>query len=258
MSKIICVFNQKGGVGKTTTVVNLAAALGKLKKKVLVVDMDPQGNASSGMGVNKYALDHTVYDFILDDGDFADIKIESSSKNVDLIPSTPDLAGLEVELVGVKGWQFLLKERLESGDLKVYDYIIIDSPPSLGQLSVNALVAADSVIIPIQTEFYALEGVSQLMESYKMIVKNLNKDLKIEGILLSMFDGRNNLSLEVVEEVKKYFKDKVFKTVIPRNIKLAEAPSFGLSVLDHDPNSKGAIAYKKLAKEVIKNQEGGK
>lgn len=253
MAKIICVFNQKGGVGKTTTVVNLASALGKLKKKILVIDVDPQGNATSGLGIDKYKLEETVYEYILNESDFKDVCLESSSENVDIIPATPDLAGLEVELVGVDNRQFLLKKKSE--DWKDYDFVFIDSPPSLGQLSINALVAADSVIIPIQTEFYALEGVSQLMESYRLIVENLNPDLEIEGIVLSMFDGRNNLSLEVVEEVKKYFKDKVFKNIIPRNVKVAEAPSFGLSVMDHDPNSKGAISYKRLAKELIRQNE---
>lgn len=253
MTKTICVFNQKGGVGKTTTVVNLAAALGKLNKKVLVIDIDPQGNATSGLGINKYDLEETVYDFILNEVETDKVIMKSSAANVDIIPATPDLAGLEVELVGVENRQFLLKSRINSID--DYDFIFLDSPPSLGQLSINALVAADSVIIPIQTEFYALEGVSQLMESFKLIVDNLNPDLTIEGIVLSMFDGRNNLSIEVVEEVKKYFKDKVFKSIIPRNIKVAEAPSFGVSVIDHDPNSKGAISYKKLAKEIIKQNE---
>lgn len=253
MTKTICVFNQKGGVGKTTTVVNLAAALGKLNKKVLVIDIDPQGNATSGLGIDKYNLEETVYDFILNEAEADKVIRKSSADNVDIIPATPDLAGLEVELVGVEDRQFLLKTRINN--IEDYDFIFLDSPPSLGQLSINALVAADSVIIPIQTEFYALEGVSQLMESYKLIVDNLNPNLAIEGIVLSMFDGRNNLSIEVVEEVKKYFKDKVFKSIIPRNIKVAEAPSFGVSVIDHDPNSKGAISYKKLAKEIIKQNE---
>lgn len=253
MTKTICVFNQKGGVGKTTTVVNLAAALGKLNKKVLVIDIDPQGNATSGLGIDKYNLEETVYDFILNEVEADKVIRKSSADNVDIIPATPDLAGLEVELVGVEDRQFLLKTRINN--IEDYDFIFLDSPPSLGQLSINALVAADSVIIPIQTEFYALEGVSQLMESYKLIVDNLNPNLAIEGIVLSMFDGRNNLSIEVVEEVKKYFKDKVFKSIIPRNIKVAEAPSFGVSVIDHDPNSKGAISYKKLAKEIIKQNE---
>lgn len=253
MTKTICVFNQKGGVGKTTTVVNLAAALGKLNRKVLVIDIDPQGNATSGLGIDKYNLEETVYDFILNEVEADKVIRKSSADNVDIIPATPDLAGLEVELVGVEDRQFLLKTRINN--IEDYDFIFLDSPPSLGQLSINALVAADSVIIPIQTEFYALEGVSQLMESYKLIVDNLNPNLAIEGIVLSMFDGRNNLSIEVVEEVKKYFKDKVFKSIIPRNIKVAEAPSFGVSVIDHDPNSKGAISYKKLAKEIIKQNE---
>lgn len=254
MTKKICVFNQKGGVGKTTTVINLAAAMAKLGKKILIIDTDPQGNASSGLGINKEDLDYTSYDFLLGEASLEEVVRETSAENVHIIPSTPDLSGLEVELVGIDNRQKLLKKRLEK--LSEYDYVLIDCPPSLGQLSINSLVAADSVIIPIQTEYYALEGVSQLMDSYQLIKENLNPDLYIEGIVLSMFDGRNNLSLEVVEEVKKYFKDKVFKSIIPRNVSLAEAPSYGQSIMDYDRNSKGAIAYKRLAKEVIRQNEG--
>ncbi len=252
MGKSICVFNQKGGVGKTTTVVNLASALGKLKKRVLVVDVDPQANATSGLGIDKSILEHTVYEIMIDQNDPIDTIVKTSSINVDILPATPDLAGLEVELVMLSQRETRLRNTLKKV-VDDYDFILIDCPPSLGQLSINALVAANSVLIPIQCEYYALEGVSQLIETLELIKGSLNPDLEIEGVLLSMFDGRNNLALEVVEEVKKYFKDKVFKSIIPRNIRVAEAPSHGLSVIDYDEKSKGAEAYKKLAKELIRN-----
>lgn len=254
MGKSICVFNQKGGVGKTTTVVNLASALGKLKKRVLVVDVDPQANATSGLGIDKDSLERTVYEIMINQNDPHDTIVETSSKNVDILPSTPDLAGLEVELVMLDNRETRLLNTLKS-IVDLYDFILIDCPPSLGQLSINALVAADSVLIPIQCEYYALEGVSQLIETLELIRGSLNPDLEIEGVLLSMFDGRNNLALEVVEEVKKYFKDKVFKSIVPRNIRVAEAPSHGLSVIDYDEKSKGAEAYKKLAKELVRNNK---
>lgn len=251
MGKRICIFNQKGGVGKTTTVVNLAAALGKNKKKVLVIDVDPQGNATSGLGIDKQSLEATVYEFLLGEVDFQDVVQQASSEHVYVIPSTPELAGLEVELVQMDQRESKLKERLlEWTD--DYDFILIDCPPSLGQLSLNALTAAESVIIPIQCEYYALEGVSQLVETINLVRNGLNPDLEVEGVVLSMYDGRNNLAIEVVEEVKKYFKNKVYKSIIPRNVRLAEAPSFGMSVIDYDASSKGAVAYTKLAKEILK------
>lgn len=248
MTKVLTVFNQKGGVGKTTTVVNLSCALAKKNKKVLVVDMDPQGNSTSGLGL--FEFDNMIYDFVIEK------KLNSiyrtKYENLDIIPSNGEFAGVEIELAIKGDWQFNLKEVLDQVK-EAYDFILIDSPPSLGILSMMALVASDGIIIPVQCEYYALEGVSQLMDTITIVRDNFNKNLNIDGVLMCMYDARTNLSLQVVDEVKKFFVNKVYKTVIPRNVRLAEAPSFGMSIFEYDKNSKGAIAYKKLAKEVIDN-----
>lgn len=248
MAKTITVFNQKGGVGKTTTVVNLALALSLLKKKVLVIDMDPQANATSGLGIEKNK-EYMVYDFIMNpkEGEH----IINRSKNLDIIPSGGDLAGIEMELALENSWQMKVRDALEPIKEK-YDFILIDCPPSLGILSLMSLSASDSILLPVQCEYYALEGVSQLMETVELVKNNFNPKIVLEGVLLTMYDGRNNLSIQVVEEVKNVFKNKVLKTLIPRNVRLAEAPSFGQSIIEYDEKSKGALAYKELAKEIIK------
>lgn len=251
MSYILTLANQKGGVGKTTTAVNLAAFLGKKKKKVLVIDLDPQGNATSGLGVDKGELETTIYDVLVNEESMADAIWESSAENVSICPTNINLAGAEIELVNVMSREQVLKEALKpiSDD---YDYILIDCPPSLSILTINALTASDGVIIPIQGEYYALEGLTQLVDTINIVKKKLNKNLSILGVVLTMFDRRTQLTRQVEEEVSNYFGDKVFNTHIPRNVRLAEAPSHGVAILDYDKNSKGAKAYESLAAEVIK------
>lgn len=256
MGKIISIFNQKGGVGKTTTTINLAAYIGSLGKKVLTVDIDPQGNTSSGLGIDKEKLEYSMYDVIMGVSP-EKVIIGTEIENVDIIPSKVDLAGAEIELTAKMSRETKVRDALLSAKDN-YDYIFIDCPPSLGLLTINALTASDSVLIPIQCEFYALEGVQQLMNTIQLIKKSLNPGLDIQGVVMSMFDGRTRLSIEVVEEVKKYFKGKVYTSIIPRNVKLAEAPSYGMPIMVYDKNCKGAEAYLELAQEFLEyDRDGG-
>ena len=254
MGKIIAIFNQKGGVGKTTTSINLAAGLGKLGKNVLLLDLDPQGNTTSGLGIDRDNVEYQIYDILANDIDAEKVIYESSAENVSIIPSNSQLAGLEVELAREGNWEETLKHKLEPIKDK-FDFIFIDCPPSLGILSVTGLIASNSVIIPIQCEYYALEGVSQLFTTIELVKSTYNPTIEIEGVVLSMFDGRTNLSIQVVEEVKNYFKGKVYMSIIPRNVRLAEAPSHGLSIMDYDNKSKGAEAYNELAEEFLEYVE---
>lgn len=252
--KTICIFNQKGGVGKTTTNINLCAYLAMEGYKVLTIDIDPQGNTTSGLGLDKNNLDLSVYDVLISDTPIKDSIVRSDLvQNLFISPSTMELAGAEVELINTNNRENIIKDKLN--EIKdEYDYVFIDCPPSLGVLTINALTCADSVLIPIQCEFYALEGVSQLVNTIQLVKKSLNKDLDIEGVLMTMFDYRTNLSNEVLKEVQKYFKDKVYKTTISRNVRLAEAPSFGLPIMLYDEKCKGAEAYVRLTKEFLERQ----
>ncbi|ECP3332247.1 ParA family protein [Listeria monocytogenes] len=250
MSKVIALANQKGGVGKTTSSVNLSSSLAFLGKKVLLVDIDPQGNASSGVGVNKGEIEHCIYNVLVDDVAIQDVLQKTDLDNLNVIPATIQLAGAEVELVPAISREIRLKKAIDS-IRDDYDYVIIDCPPSLGLLTLNALTAADSVLIPVQCEYYALEGLSQLLNTIRIVQKHLNEDLQIEGVLLTMLDARTNLGIQVIEEVKKYFQNKVFNTIIPRNVRLSEAPSHGKPILLYDAKSKGAEVYLELAKEVV-------
>lgn len=250
MVKVIAIANQKGGVGKTTTAVNLAACLAALGRKVLLVDSDPQGNATSGFGFDKRDLKQCVYDTIIDNLPMQNVIRKTAYERLDIVPATIQLAGAEIELVSLMNREGRLKNALERVKYN-YDYVLIDCPPSLGLLTINALTAASSVIIPIQCEFYALEGVSMLMNTIKLVQRNLNPALKLEGVLMTMFDVRTNLSQEVVDEVKKFFRAKMYATIIPRNVRLSEAPSHGQPVIDYDKKSKGAQVYTELAREVI-------
>ncbi|HHX32827.1 MAG TPA: ParA family protein [Mollicutes bacterium] len=256
MTKIISLVNQKGGVGKTTTSINLAASLGKLGKKTLLIDLDPQGNTTTGLGVNKGDIKNSIYEVLNGSSDCKRAIIKTKFKNLSIIPATINLAGLDVELLekGYQDLEFKKNEQLRNALSLVkdnYEYIIIDCPPSLGLLTTNALVASDSVIIPVQCEFFALEGITQLLNTIIMTQTRLNPNLKIEGVLLTLLDSRTNLGLEVVEEVRKFFKEKVFNTIIPRLIRLVEAPSHGEPINEYDPSSRAAEAYLNLAREVI-------
>jgi chromosome partitioning protein len=256
LGKAIAIFNQKGGVGKTTTNINLAACLAQMGKKVLVIDIDPQGNTTSGLGISKKDLKLSTYELLTQENiNTRDTIMRTGVENMDIIPANAQLAGAEIELVQIVGREKILKKAIENVR-EDYDYIFIDCPPSLGLLTINSLTAVDAVLVPIQCEFYALEGVSQLMSTIEIVKKNLNPGLTIQGVILSMFDGRTNLSIQVVEEVKKYFKEKVYTTVIPRNVRLAEAPSYGMTIGEYDPKSTGAEAYREFAQEFLELEEG--
>ena len=254
MGRIIAIANQKGGVGKTTTAINLSASLAAKKKKVLVIDTDPQGNTTSGFNIDKNNLDNTIYELILGECSIQDCLIRDITPNITVLPSNVNLAAAEIELIGVEKKEYILKNEVD-WIRDQYDFIIIDCPPSLNMLTVNAMTTADTVLVPIQCEYYALEGLSQLIHTVNLVRERLNPNLQIEGILFTMYDARTNLSMQVVENVKNNLNLKIFKTVIPRNIRLAEAPSYGLPINLYDPKSTGAESYMALAKEVINRKE---
>ncbi len=254
MGRIIAIANQKGGVGKTTTTVNLSACLAEKNQKVLTLDIDPQGNTTRGLGVDKSKLEHTSYELLLGESSLSDVVMHDIYENLSLIPADVDLAGAEVELIGIEDSSFIMKKYLDQ-IRDDYDFIIIDCPPSLSVLTVNALSAADTVLVPIQCEFFALEGLSQLMHTINLVKKRLNPDLEIEGVVFTMYDARTNLSIQVVDEVKKKLRrTNIYQTIIPRNVRLGEAPSYGLPINLYEPNSKGAESYRLLADEVIERE----
>ncbi|KJY48200.1 Sporulation initiation inhibitor protein soj [Bombilactobacillus mellis] len=252
MARVISLANQKGGVGKTTTTINLGACLAEIGKQVLVIDIDPQGNATSGLGIKKVDVAQDIYDVIINELPLQKTIMKTEHSGLDIVPATIQLAGAEMELTSMMARETRLKEALLPIQ-KDYDYILIDCPPSLGQLSINAFTASNSIIIPVQSEYYALEGLSQLLNTIRLVQKHFNPNLAIEGVLLTMFDARTNLGTQVVQEVQSYFGDRVYKTIIPRNTRLAEAPSYGLPIIDFDRKSRGAETYLQLAEEVVKN-----
>lgn len=253
MGRIIAIANQKGGVGKTTTSINLSASLAELGKKVLTIDMDPQGNTTSGLGIDKNQVENTVYELLLEEVSTDECIYTSVTEGLDVIASNINLSGAEVELISIENKEFLLKEKINLLRDN-YDYIVIDCPPSLNLLTINAMTTSDTVLVPIQCEYYALEGLSQLIHTIELIKERLNSDLEIEGVVFTMFDGRTNLSLQVVENVKENLNRNIYKTIIPRNVRLAEAPSYGMPINMYDTRSSGAEAYRLLAEEVIQYQ----
>ena len=254
MGRIIAVANQKGGVGKTTTSINLAACLAEKGKKVLAVDMDPQGNLTSGLGVDKDSVEKSIYELIIGEVDIKEVINKEVLENLDIIPTSIDLSAAEIELIGVDDKEYILRNAIDQVKDQ-YDFVIIDCPPSLSMLTINAMTTADSVIVPIQCEYYALEGLSQLIHTVELVKDRLNSKLEIEGVVFTMYDARTNLSLQVVENVKDNLQQNIYKTIIPRNIRLAEAPSYGLPINKYDPKSTGAESYMRLADEVIEIEE---
>lgn len=253
MGRIIAIANQKGGVGKTTTAINLSACLAEKGQKVLAIDMDPQGNMSSGLGLDKDSIDKTIYDMIIGENDVEEVIDHGTIENLDILPSNVDLSAVEIELIDVDNKEFVVRDAIR----KIrdnYDYIIIDCPPSLSLLTINAMTTADSVLVPIQCEYYALEGLSQLIHTVELVKERLNSTLEIEGVVFTMYDARTNLSLQVVENVKDNLQQNIYKTIIPRNIRLAEAPSYGTPINQYDPKSAGAESYMRLAEEVIEKK----
>ncbi|NSK20839.1 ParA family protein [Dorea formicigenerans] len=254
MGRIIAVANQKGGVGKTTTSINLAACLAEKGKRVLAVDMDPQGNLTSGLGVDKDSVEKSIYELIIGEVDIKEVINKEVLENLDIIPTSIDLSAAEIELIGVDDKEYILRNAIDQVKDQ-YDFVIIDCPPSLSMLTINAMTTADSVIVPIQCEYYALEGLSQLIHTVELVKDRLNSKLEIEGVVFTMYDARTNLSLQVVENVKDNLQQNIYKTIIPRNIRLAEAPSYGLPINKYDPKSTGAESYMRLADEVIEREE---